>query len=255
MELSDEIKKIVNDLVDNYQKFIQSKAQLLSEMEDAKKTIDLCSGEDTKEFTPLKKPKTDRPQTPQHSPHLEALKKKNSWYGELTKIVSSTAGLEIGEFSTDTFRITFLPSQHQLTLQFVPDLQMKVLDGVVELIPNDIPYSDIVDYAKTTNDISLLIRELQTRIRHIAMIKQEVETLQKRYNIKYDSKTSVVRVTLSSGIIGNLELEGDYPQPHARVFVRSLEGISGAGESFRAEVNRGSILSLSQVLQKLESFR
>jgi hypothetical protein len=116
------VRKVVKELIEDYETFRQGKGHLLSEMEGVKRLMDSIVDEDTADMTTSRKIKLERPQTPQQvlprNVHLDNLHKQSSWNTDMVNIVSSMGGVEILDFEKDCLNIKFLPSNHHLKLHF-----------------------------------------------------------------------------------------------------------------------------------------
>jgi len=151
---------------------------------------------------------------------------------------------------TDKLTVTINES-HQLVVYFKPnsaDIQY------VELTHDDVPLSDIVDWATQTKDIRFLVLEIHARLYNFASRRKEILQLGERYTVREISKASCVTALLPSGETVTLTMEIDYPRPYSRVRIDKIEGCDQLrAQKVMEELNTNSSVSLSNTLQQIES--
>jgi len=259
-DLAETLKSLVDELVANYENFKGMRNEYRNQIEEIKSMVAEAISEDDLEMSSKKARTGEATSTklgsPAGAPMAAGRSQISDWCLSMSNIISKQNGIEVIAEGADRFVVKLIRS-HTLEVQ----LQVESNSiASVQLIPNNVPISDIVEQADgtITNDIEWVVNQIKDRIWIFSKRQREIDLLKAKYKFNYDPCVPVITVSFPSGIIATLNIDVDYPEEWSRISVVRINGqtnIPGNDiEQFMEGINNGANLSLSSALERIEEF-
>ncbi|KAK4266631.1 hypothetical protein QN277_027522 [Acacia crassicarpa] len=197
---------------------------------------------------------------------LQNTKHLVKWFDVVEQIEDALMGLKVHAFDDNCIRLSLQTHMPNIDAAVVNhELLIEVLEGTmklknVQVFPNDIYVSDIVDTARSLSNSSLqwLIRKVQDRIilsslRHLAV--NDANKL--RYSLEYLDRDETIVAHVAGGIDAFIKLSHNWPLFGPPLKLISLKGSDNLKEislSFLCKVEKLANSSDSHIRQNLPSF-
>ncbi|XP_072060621.1 uncharacterized protein [Arachis hypogaea] len=211
---------------------------------------------------------------------LEDLQSKFKWFDAINQIEDALTGLKVLAFEDNSIRLslrTYMPKLEDLSClsrvhdsydvsELSHELLIEVFEKTlklknVQLFPNNVHVSDIVDYAKTVSKSSLqcFITKLQDRIILSTLRSLVVKDANKssRHMLEYLDKDEMIVAHIAGGIDTYIKLPDGWPifaSPLTLIAVKRSDSWNRTSLSFHANVEKFANSLDDDVRQNILSF-
>ncbi|XP_054804667.1 uncharacterized protein LOC129307782 isoform X1 [Prosopis cineraria] len=197
---------------------------------------------------------------------LQDIKHMVKWFDVVEQIEDALMGLKVLAFDENCIRLSLQTHMPNIDAAEVNhELLIEVLEGTmklknVQVFPNDIYVSDIVDTAKSLSNSSLqwLIRKVQDRIILSSLRRLAVKDANKsRYSLEYLDRDETIVAHVAGGIDAFIKLSHNWPLFGPPLKLISLKGSDNLKEislSFLCKVEKLANSSDSHIRQHVPSF-
>ncbi|XP_027921220.1 uncharacterized protein LOC114179176 [Vigna unguiculata] len=209
---------------------------------------------------------------------LQNLQFTVKWFEVVEQIEDALTGLKVLAFDENCIRLslqTYMPSSegisYQLSVQedavdeLNHELLIEVFEGTmklknVQVSPNDIYLSDIVDYAKSVSNFSLqwFIQKVQDRILQSTLRSLVIKDANKsRYSLEYLDKDETIVAHMAGGTDAYIKLSHGWPifgSPLKLICIKGSDDLKRASLSFHCKVEKLVNSLDTHVRQNISSF-
>ncbi|XP_028759696.1 uncharacterized protein LOC114746534 isoform X2 [Neltuma alba] len=197
---------------------------------------------------------------------LQDIKHLVNWFDMVDQIEDALMGLKVLAFDENCIRLSLQTHMPNIDATEVNhELLIEVLEGTmklknVQVFPNDIYVTDIVDTAKSLSNSSLqwLIRKVQDRVILSSLRRLAVKDANKlRYSLEYLDRDEIIVAHVAGGIDAFIKVSQNWPLYGPPLKLISLTGSDNLKEislSFLCKVEKLANSSDSHIRQNIPSF-